>query len=183
MKAKILIAAAAVLALAGCSSAATTASTTASRPAAAPPSSAAPSPAAPSPSPASTARLTRSQARHAYAGIVDPSNQLESEVSQDDTDQVPLAKFHADLRAYLASVRAAGRQLAATRWPARVQPYVTAMVATDLQADIRCAQQLLKVHSYAQADSLSYTSQDCTATQNESNASTIRSLLGLPPPG
>jgi hypothetical protein len=113
---------------------------------------------------------------------VDPANRLIDAVNQDYTDRAPLAWFHRDQRAYIASLRVMSARLAAVRWPARVEPYVRAMVATDVQADMRCTQDELKARSYGQVDVIEYTSQDCIAAQNASNASTIRSLLGLPPP-
>jgi hypothetical protein len=179
MKRLIPAAALAALALAGCSQASSPAASSpaASSPAASP---AAPSP---SPSPASTARLTRRQAARAYTAIVDPANRLGDAVNQDYTDRAPLAQYRRDSRAYIASLRVMSARLSAVRWPARVEPYVRAMVATDVVADIRCEQDLLKARSYAQADTINYTSQDCTeAASNGSNPSTIRSLLGLPPP-
>jgi hypothetical protein len=176
MKALIAVAVLAAQALAGCSSG------SASHPAthAAPSSpAAAPSSAAPSPSPASAAVLTRHQAARAYTEIVDPSNRAGDTVNQDQTDRVPMAQFHADARAYLAALKVTAARLAAVRWPARVEPYIHAMLTTDVQADFRCYRELRAATSYSQVNSLSF-NQDCTAVENTSNADTIRSLLGLP---
>jgi hypothetical protein len=170
----------AAVVLTGCSSASTAASHPAAAPSSAAPSSAAPSP---SPSPVSTARLTRSQARRAYAAIVDPSNLARDAVNRDFTDRVPFAQFRRDQKAYLASVRTMAAKLSAVRWPARVAPYVRAMVATDLQASIRCAQAELRARSYSGFDAAFY-GPACAEVQNSTNqnASQIRSLLHLPPP-
>jgi hypothetical protein len=183
---RYLIAALAALALAGCASstshpaAAHTSAVSAPNPAAAP-SSAAPSPA---PSPASTARLTKHQAARAYTAIVDPSNRALDVVNEDYTDRVPLAQFHQDERAYLATLRAIGPRLTAVRWPRRVEPYVRAMVSTDVQADIHCAQDELRAGGYNRAQQVSLTNQACTAAVNAtSNPGTIRTMLGLPPLG
>ncbi len=176
--------AALALALAGCGSASPPIAAQAppaasSAPAA--PSSAAPSSPAPSPSPASTARLTRHQAARTYTALVDPSNRALDLVNEDYTDRAPLAQFRQDSRAYVASLRTLATQLTAVRWPARVEPYARAMAATDVLADIRCAQEELAKHSYNAVEQVSLTSQDCTAADNAtSNASTIRSMLNLP---
>jgi hypothetical protein len=178
---KILISALATLALAaGCSSSShPVAQATATKAVTAAPSSLLPSP---SPSPSSTARLTMRQAARAYARIVDPANRLLNAAGQDITDAVPLAQFHADLRAAIAAFRVMSARLAAVRWPDRVAPYITAMLGTDVVAHIRCAQDLLKARNYSQANNISF-NQDCTQAQNTSNAGTIRSLLHLPSPG
>jgi hypothetical protein len=181
MKALIAVALAA-LAVAGCSSSTShpaaghTSAVSAPNPTIAP-SSVAPSP---SPSPTSTARLTKRQARRAYTEIADPSNRLLNAAGQDYTDRVPFVQYRRDERAYIASLLEAAAKLAAVRWPARVEPYIRAMISTDVQADIRCTQDQLRAHSYAQADSINLSSQDCTAAQNTSNADTIWSMLGLP---
>jgi hypothetical protein len=168
----------AALALAGCASNASlpaAAHTAATSPAAAPSSPAA----LPSPLPASTARLTIRQAARAYTEAVDPSNQAGDVINNDYTDRVPLAQFRRDEHAYITSLRTVTAKLAAVRWPARVGPYVTAMLSTDVPADIRCTQDELRAHSYSQVDTISF-NQDCTAGANTSNADTIRSLLHLP---
>ena len=170
----------AALALAGCASNAShpaAAHTAATSPAAAPSSPAASL--SPSPSPVSTARLTIRQAARAYTEAVDPSNRAGDVINNDYTDRVPLAQFRRDEHAYIASLRTVTAKLAAVRWPARVGPYVTAMLSTDVPADIRCTQDELRAHSYSQVDTISF-NQDCTAGANTSNADTIRSLLHLP---
>jgi hypothetical protein len=177
---KYLVAVAlAALAVAGCSSSTSHPAAGHTSAVSAPNPTAAPSSAAPSPLPASTARLTKRQARRAYTEIVDPSNRLLNAVNQDETDRVPLAQFRQDERALTASLRTMAAKLAAVRWPARVEPYVRAMLSTDVQADIRCDQDEARAKTYAQADAISY-NQDCTAANTTSNADTIRSMLGLP---
>jgi hypothetical protein len=175
----------AVLAVAGCSSSTShpaaghTSAVSAPNPTAAP-SSAAPSP---SPSPASTARLTKRQARRAYGEIVDPYDRATNTVNQDYTDGVPFLQFRRDVRAEMASLRVMTAKLAAVRWPARIEPYVRAMLSTDMQANLRCIQDELKGHSVGQVESIHNSSQNCTEGQNTSNADTIRSMLGLPSVG
>jgi hypothetical protein len=177
---KYLIAVAlAVLAVAGCSSSASHPAAGHTSAVSAPNPTTAPSSAAPSPSPASTARLTKSQARRAYTEIVDPSNRANNAVGQDYTDRVPLAQYRRDLRAYVAATLTMAAKLGALRWPARVEPYLRAMLSTDVQASIRCARDEMRAHSYGQVDAIN-SNQDCTEAQNTTNADTIRSLLGLP---
>lgn len=137
-----------------------------------------PSSVAPSPSPTSTAKLTISQARRVYVRIVDPSNRILDAITQDYTDQVPMAQFRHDQLASIVALR----KLAAVRWPARVGPYVRAMLSTDVVADIRCARDQEKVSGYNPDEYRPY-GQACTAAQNTNNADTIRSLLHFPPLG
>ncbi len=124
-------------------------------------------------------RLTISQARRAYVRIVDPYNRTVDAVNRDYTDQARIAQFRRDLSAQIASLRVMKLKLAAVRWPPRVEPYVQAMMSTDDVTTIRCDKEQLAAQSYAQVDVIS-ANQDCTAAQNNSNASTIRSMLGLP---
>lgn len=169
----------AALLLAACGSAGShpaAAHTAAASPAAAP-SSAAPSPSlTPTPAPA---RLTIRQAARAYTEIVDPFNRTADAVNRDETDRAAMAQFRADARAYGAAERTMVATLSAVRWPARVAPYVHAMLSTDIAADLRCFRKLQAARSYNQVNAISF-NQDCTAAANTSNADTIRSLLHLP---
>ena len=74
-----------------------------------------------------------------------------------------------------------GRQLRAVRWPPKVEPYVLAMTTTDMAADVRCSRAEVAAGNYTAETNVS-SSADCNADQG-TNASEIRSLLGLPPPG
>jgi hypothetical protein len=138
-------------------------------------------PGSPSPSPSPTARLTISQARRTYTALVDPSNRMVDATNNDAQDAAPMAQFRRDTRAYIASLKVLNRKLAEVRWPARVQPYITAMRSTDLAADIKCSQAELRASSYGQANLISSANTWCTASQTTTNANEIRSLLHLPP--
>ncbi|HVB45259.1 MAG TPA: hypothetical protein VNF47_21495 [Streptosporangiaceae bacterium] len=133
----------------------------------------------PSTSPA--ARLTTQQAARAYLRIVDPVNRATGTVNTDRADDVLFSQFRADTRTYVAALRKGDAQLRATRWPARVQPYVTAMLLTYDPASIRCAQAEAAAGSYAAATSVSSTNQDCIAAQDIGDPQQIRALLHLPP--
>lgn len=146
------------------------------------PAASSPSPSrSPSPVPVPTAGLTVRQARRAYVAIVHPFNRTGAVLISDFNDRVPIAQYRSDLRADAAAVRTAKARLAAVRWPARVLPYVRAMISTDLAAAIECDRALLKAHSYNRAETIGL-GQACTASDNQDYAAAIRSVLGLPPP-
>jgi hypothetical protein len=131
------------------------------------------------PTPAATARMTRKEAAAVYVAIVDPANRANDALDRDWTDRAPWSQYVADSRAYVRAARREERQLAAARWPARVQPYITSMLLTLEPAVIRCVRQQAAAGSYAAADNASY-SQDCTAANDNTDPDTIRSMLGLP---
>jgi len=173
---------AAVITLAACGSGGHPAATV-TRTVTAVPSS--PSPAgataSPSPSPSATARLTRKQAARLYVRIVDPMNRSLDAYQTDGSDNAPWQQFVADVRTFIRNETRAQHQLLAVRWPVRVEPYVRAMVTTDLAAGERCAREMIAAGSYATVTNVTSYNADCTATNNDANATQIRSLLGLPP--
>jgi hypothetical protein len=177
---RTLVAVAAVAVLAGCTTSTSTSTPARSTPASSTSSTPAPSRVStPAPSPAGP--LTRRQAARAYTRIVDPGNRVLDAVNSDVTDRAPWRRFVADSRAWIATLRALDRDLTAIRWPAKVQPYITAMTGTLDPADIGCAQAMIKAGSYAKADLVNYTNQDCQAAGDSTLPDTIRRMLHLPP--
>jgi hypothetical protein len=138
-----------------------------------------------SPSPGSQVRprLTMKQAKAVYIQIVHPGNTLSDLATQDWTDAAPWSKYRADTTALDAAVRQEERRLRAYRWPPQIQGYITAMILTDLPADLACDKVVTRASGYTAAQTVSALSQACAAVQNAVNASTIRARLGLPPPG
>ena len=176
---RLLMAAAAVLALAGCGisqAAAHPFTTHVGASVASVVASAVPSP-SPSPVPA---RMTRKQAAAAYVRIVDPANRAIDVAQEDYTDQVPLAQFHADVRTFIRADRTRYAKLAALRWPRDVQPYITSMIATLKPADMGCMRAWLSGTTWDAVYADSYASPDCTADTDDTLAATVRTRLGLP---
>jgi hypothetical protein len=169
--------AAAILSLAACGSSGHPTATVTRTVTAAPSS---PSPVAASSSPSPAARLTRHQAAQAYAAIVHPANRADDAAGQDATDKAPFSQFLRDNGQSITLTRRAARQLAAVRWPRSVQPYITAILNTDVPAQIRCAEALQASRNYAQVQTVADPNQACAAAQNTDNADQIRTLLGLP---
>lgn len=169
--------------LAACGHSAAPASAPAPAPAPATRSATAPAAAPdPSPSPTPVRRLTIRQARAAYGRIVDPSNRANDLVSEDQTDDLPLSKFHADVKPNLRLTRSAARHMRAVRWPRSVQPYATAMVLSVFSDDERCLSALLKAPDYDAVNAAYDSNEACiAATGDDSDATTIRERLGLPP--
>jgi hypothetical protein len=165
---------AAALGIAGCGQAAP------SSPAATAPAATA---SAPSPSPPPTARLTIKQARRTYIALVSPYNVLVDQANRDQMDGAPFAQYRRDVRAIIAGDQAFSREVGQVRWPARVQPYIDAMRATDIPADIHCDQAEIRASSYSQAQVVDATNSWCqqVSTGNSTNADQVRRLLHLPP--
>ena len=181
-----LIAITAAAALAGCSGGTHGSPSAAHTTAAAPVTSAATASATASPSPAASPsapvrRMTKKQAARAYVRIIDPGNTLSDAMNRDNTDAAPFSQYKADARAYIKAIRITERQLRAIRWPARVQPYVTAMLLTFEPANIRCVQTGIAAGSNAAAANVNDFNQDCLAASDSTLPDTIRSMLGLPP--
>jgi hypothetical protein len=131
--------------------------------------------------PARPVVLTRKQAARAYTRIVDPANRLLDAMNNDTRDQAPFAQFRADAGAFVAAIRKVDGQLTAVRWPARVQPYITALIGTLDAPLITCAQAEAKAGGYARASVMDVERQDCTAADASTIPDTIRQMLGLPP--
>ena len=113
--------------------------------------------------------------------ILDPSNAIADAISRDYTDAAPFSQYRADALAYVKAVCGADRQLRAVRWPARVQPYITAMLLTFEPAAIRCTRAGAAAGSRAAAASVNDTNPDCQAVNDSTIPDTIRSMLHLPP--
>lgn len=133
----------------------------------------------PAPSPSPAAVLTIKQAAAAYIKIIDPSNRIADAVGADVTDAAPFSQFRADTLAYAKSVRVIDTKLRAVRWPATVQPWVTAMIATYDPAQIACAKAEAAALSNAAAVTVANSNQACLV--GDSDPSEIRALLKLPP--
>jgi hypothetical protein len=74
--------------------------------------------------------LSIKQAGLLFVQIIGALNGAIGAFQADATDQVPLSQFRADGGALIAAVYVSERQLAAERWPAQVQPYITSMMTT-----------------------------------------------------
>ncbi len=99
-------------------------------------------------------RLTIAQARNAYRHIVDPGNRANDAVNTDMTDAAPLTQFRADVAAFIAFNRRLPGELRSVRWPARVQPYVDAMILTDILDNVRCFTAISRAPSYSNVQAL-----------------------------
>jgi len=181
-----LIAIAAAAALAGCGGGTHGSSGAAHTTTAAPatPAATASQPTTPSPSPSPAGppkRLTKKQAAAAYVRIVDPWNKITDAINRDYTDAAPFSQYRADARALVRALRGVSREFHALRWPRRVQPYITAMLLTDIPASIRCTRAGARAGGRAAAVNVNDFNQDCQAASAATNADTIRSMLGLPP--
>jgi hypothetical protein len=85
-------------------------------------------------------RLTMAQARAAYLRITRPFNAAVAAVNRDVASGAPWSRLRADTLAVVRADRAWAGHMRAERWPARVQRYATAMLRTDIPAEIRCDQ-------------------------------------------
>jgi hypothetical protein len=135
------------------------------------------------PSPSASPRRTLAtiaEARAYYQQIVHPYNVATDAANSDYTDAVPISQYRADQATHLAALKKFRTDLLAVDWPASVQPYVTAMVLTDVPAARDCIRAEMGAKSYTDVNSVGYTNQACVAWANATNADTIRSRLGLP---
>jgi hypothetical protein len=106
--------------------------------------------ASPASSPASAGPvLAVKQAAATYLRIVDPANRAADATVSDAQDVVPLSQFRHDLRVFISATRQEMARLRTVRWPDSVQPYITAMLLTDLPAGIQCAQAQIAAKDYA----------------------------------
>jgi hypothetical protein len=113
--------------------------------------------------------------------IVHPGNELADTLNGQQRDAVPFRQSRATIRAYIAELRREVSELRAARWPRNVQPYITAMIATDWPDTIRCYQAVAQERSWTQAEDLAFTNQACMAAANSTTPDTVRARLGLPP--
>jgi hypothetical protein len=129
--------------------------------------------------PAATPRLTLAQARAEYSTISAPFNAAVVTVNQDARNGTTWGKFKADVLAAAAANQTWARKVRAVRWPLRLQPYVDAMLKTEVPAEIQCYNAMAGAGSLqgaAAAFSGDRTCRDSTATADK-----IRSILHLPP--
>jgi hypothetical protein len=123
-------------------------------------------------------RLTMAQARAAYIRITHPFNVAVAAVNRDVADAAPWSQFRADTLAVIRADRAWARHVRAVRWPARVQRYITAMLHTDVPAEIRCDEAMAAAGGMQAATNVFNTSRDCK--DNTADEDKIRAMLNLP---
>ena len=116
----------------------------------------------------------------AYQRIIDPYNRTLNVVNTDAADGVPISQFRADTATAIARLRAVRAGLKAIRWPASVQPYIGAMLLTDVPDNIACYAAEGRALTYADVG-VKDTSQSCIAASYSPSADQVRTLLGLPP--
>lgn len=168
-------------ALAACSVAGTTASSPPTKPTTAP---ATPLAETTPTTPAPTARLTVKQAKTAYVSLADPYNAAVDAASRDAADAAPFSQWLADNASLIGASREFMAGLRSTRWPGRVQPYVTAMLLTDMADQLSCYEAFEEAQNYSNLDTIDATNQRCIAISSSlasTNADMIRSILGMPP--
>lgn len=124
-------------------------------------------------------RLTIAQARAAYIRIARPFNAAVAAVNRDVADGAPWSRFRADTLAVVRADRAWARHMRAERWPARVQRYVTAMLRTDIPAEIQCDRAMAAAGGMQAATTVFNTRPDCK--DHTANEDKIRKILHLPP--
>lgn len=125
------------------------------------------------------ARLTMAQARAEYSEISAPFNAAVTVVNHDARAGVTWSKFKADVLAVVAANKTWERKIRAVRWPLRVQPYVDAMLKTEVPAEIQCDQAMAATGSLQGAANVF--SDDHSCKDSTANADKIREILNLPP--
>jgi hypothetical protein len=125
------------------------------------------------------ARLTMAQARTEYDKISAPFNAAVTVFNNDAHAGVTWSRFEADVLAVVAANRTWERKIRAMRWPLLVQPYVNAMLRTEVPAEIRCDQAMAAAGSLQGAANVF--SDDHSCRDSTVNADKIRKILNLPP--
>jgi hypothetical protein len=129
--------------------------------------------------PAAAPRLTLGQARVEYSRLSAPFNAAVATVNRDARNGTTWDKFKADVLAAAAANQTWARKVRVVRWPLQIQPYVDAMLKTEVPAEIRCDNAMAAAGSLQGAaaafggDSFC---RDSTATADK-----IRSILHLAP--
>jgi preprotein translocase subunit SecE len=118
------------------------------------------------------------QAERTYVRIVDPGNAMFSKLSSAASGTAPFSEFRTDALAYARELRAEIGKFRAVRWPATVQSRINTMISTTFAADIGCLQAQAAAGSFTAVESVSNSNQDCTAAENSSIPTTLRSLPG-----
>jgi hypothetical protein len=129
--------------------------------------------------PAAAPRLTLGQARVEYARLSAPFNAAVATVNKDARNGTTWDKFKADVLAAKAANQIWARKARAVRWPAGVQPYVDAMLKTEVPAEIQCYN-AMAVAGSLQGAATAF-SNDSACRDNTATADKIRSILRLPP--
>jgi hypothetical protein len=137
-----------------------------------------PSATKPATAPALARRLTMAQARAAYMRISRPFNAAVAAVNRDVASGVPWSRFRADTIAVVRADRAWARRMRAEPWPPGVQRYVTAMLRTDIPAEIRCDRAMAAAGSLQAATTAFNSRPDCQ--DHTANEDKIRKMLHLP---
>jgi hypothetical protein len=129
--------------------------------------------------PAAAARLTLGQARVEYARLSAPFNAAVATVNKDARNGTTWGKFKADVLAAKAANQTWARKTRAVRWPVQVQPYVNAMLRTEVPAEIQCYSAMAAAGSLQGAATAF--SNDSACRDSTATADKIRSILHLPP--
>ncbi len=129
--------------------------------------------------PAPPARLTMAQARTEYSKISAPFNAAVAVVNADARNGTTWPKFKADVLAAVAANKTWERKVRAERWPLKIQPYIDAMLTTEVPAEIGCDQAMAAAGSLQGAAGVF--SSDRACRDSTKNADTIRKMLNLPP--
>lgn len=127
---------------------------------------------------ASPARLTMAQARTAYSKISAPFNAAVAVVDADARHGTTWPTFRSDVLAAVAANKTWERRIRAARWPRTIQPYVDAMLKTEVPAEIGCDQAMAAAGSLQGAAGVF--SSDHACRDSTKNADTIRKMLNLP---
>lgn len=128
---------------------------------------------------ASPARLTMAQARAEYSDISAPFNAAVAVVNSDARHGTTWPKFKTDVLAAVAANKTWERRIREKRWPAKIQPYIDAMLRTEVPAEISCDQSMAAAGSLQGAADVF--SGDGACRDSTKNADTIRKILNLPP--
>jgi hypothetical protein len=124
------------------------------------------------------ARLTMAQARTAYSKLSAPFNAAVAVVNADARNGTTWSKFKTDVLAAVAANESWERQIRAERWPFKIQPYIDAMLKTEVPAEISCDQAMAAAGSLQGAADVFSSHSACR--DSTKNADTIRQLLSLP---
>lgn len=128
--------------------------------------------------PAPLARLTMTQARTEYSQISAPFNAAVAAVNTDARNGTTWDKFRSDVLAVVATNQTWQRKVRAVRWPLRIQPYVDAMLKTEVPAEIQCDQAMAAAGSLQGAAGVFTNDHACK--DSTVNADKIRKILNLP---
>lgn len=129
--------------------------------------------------PVLSARLTMGQARTAYSRISAPFNAAVAVVNADARNGTTWSKFKTDVLAAVTANKTWERRIRTERWPHKIQPYIDAMLKTEVPAEISCDQAMAGAGSLQRAADVF--SGDGACRDSTKNADTIRRMLNLPP--